>query len=104
MQVRWTRQAVDSLAIVLEFCESHSLKQRKVVQMLVFQKTELLEEFPEMGTREPTLAGMHPTIGYRFLVAGFYKIVYRVEEETVWICHVLDARADPRRLAGISPV
>ncbi len=49
-----------------------------------------LEEFPEIGVlRRDTLMGKH---GFRALFVEQYVCIYRIEDETVYIYHLTDAR------------
>ena len=49
-----------------------------------------LAQFPEIGVlRQDTLMGKH---GFRALFVEQYVCVYRIEENTVYIYHITDAR------------
>ena len=49
-----------------------------------------LEKFPEIGVlRQETLMGKH---GFRALFVEHYVCIYRIEEDTVYIYHIADAR------------
>ena len=61
-----------------------------------------LETFPEMGVlRENLLLGMH---GFRILFIDQYACVYRIEETTVFIYHLADARTNYMyHIFGVEP-
>ncbi len=60
----------------------------------IFEKAELLKTFPLAGPVHPSNARQQ----HRFLVSGYYKIIYRFENDTVYIRAVFDTRQDPDKL------
>ena len=62
----------------------------------IYERAFDLENFPEMGPREPLL--IKYSIIYRYLVQGDYKIIYSIENEEVRINRVFDTRQNPKKL------
>lgn len=62
---------------------------RRVVRRIV-ERVGLLGDFPEMGRELPETIGAG--IGYRHLVAGAWRVFYRVGEDAVWVDRVLHSR------------
>ena len=101
MRLKWTRQVGDTFIEALEYCETYSTTRRLNTEKPILARVKTLEEFPLMGPVEPFLARHEPSRDYRLVIAGYYKIVYRVADPLVWICYILDTRADPTRLLDI---
>jgi toxin ParE1/3/4 len=96
MKVSWTELAKSQLKEACQYYkEVASAKVAASIRSKVYEKTRKLSHFPEIGQKEdnPLVAA----IGYRYLISGKYKIVYRIipEEETVLIAAVFDTRQNP---------
>ena len=96
MKVIWTELAKFQLKEACQYYkEVASAKVAASIRSKVYEKTQKLSRFPEMGQKEdnPLVAA----IGYHYLVSGNYKIVYRIilEEKTVLIAALFDTRQDP---------
>jgi plasmid stabilization system protein ParE len=63
----------------------------------IFNRTSQLKDFPESGQVEVTLAERN---GSRYLVEGFYKIVYihSIEKSEVIITDIFHTSQDPFKL------
>ena len=99
MKVIWTELAKFQLKEACTYYkEIASAKVAASIRSKVFEKTRKLPRFPELGQKEtnPLVAA----IGYRYLVTGNYKIVYRIipKENIVLIAAVFDTRQDPNDL------
>jgi len=55
-----------------------------------------LEKFPRMGAVEEQLSDLG--LGHRYLVEGNYKIIYRIEEDKVYITDIFHTRQDPSKM------
>jgi addiction module RelE/StbE family toxin len=65
----------------------------------ILDAIERLAQFPEMAPLEPLLESSHQN--YRSLtVKRNYKVVYRVDGETVYISAVWDCRMSPAKQRG----
>ena len=58
--------------------------------------TLLLQPLP--GRTEPYLE--HLELGHRRLIAGHYKIIYRLIGESIYITDIFDSRQDPAKMKG----
>lgn len=56
----------------------------------ILDTIERLEEFPELGAIVPS----KKLEGYRMLVAGQYLCFYRIEQETIYILHIVHGSTD----------
>lgn len=62
---------------------------RRTVRRIV-ERAGMLGDFPEMGRELPETIGAG--MGYRHLVAGAWRVFYRVGAGTVWVDRVLHSR------------
>lgn len=67
----------------------------KVLVGRVLTATERLLSFPESGRVVPEF----PHLGYREIIVGSYRVLYRREADIVWIAAVVHGR----RLLGDEP-
>ncbi|MBS1977578.1 MAG: type II toxin-antitoxin system RelE/ParE family toxin [Bacteroidetes bacterium] len=96
MKVIWTELARSQLKEACQYYkEVVSAKVAASIRSKIYERTGKLSRHPEIGQREnnPLVAA----IGYRYLVSGNYKIVYRIisEQKTVLIAAVFDTRQNP---------
>lgn len=97
MKVVITNQAKGSLEAIVEYYgASGFLRYGKSLRLSVLKKALLLKDFPQMGQEEETLQVLG--LGHRYLVDGHYKIVYRIERETIYITDIFDTRQDPDKI------
>lgn len=68
------------------------------VRSEILDETERLKQFPRDGQEEEYLS--HLGKGHRRLVQGNYKIIYRIEGETIYVTDVFDTRRDPAKMSG----
>jgi len=90
--VRWTVPARNDLV------EAHTyLRERDPAAAVEFAKrtrdaVENLESFPRSGVRLRSL----PLRGeYRSLVLHYYRLIYRLDDEVLFIMRIRDCRQDP---------
>jgi toxin ParE1/3/4 len=99
MKLIYTEQALFSLEEALNFI-SPKVTHDKLIEIrdeiLDVADTLLLQ--PLLGQEEPFLE--HLGLGHRHLVAGHYKIIYRVVGESIYITDIFDSRQDPDRMKG----
>ncbi len=64
----------------------------------IFDKTQLLVEFPEMGTIEQNKALKGLKI--RYILEGFYKVLYQINANKgiIEIISIFDTRQDPSKM------
>ena len=59
----------------------------KLINKLI-DAIEDIERYPSIGTKEPLLASLRA--GHKFVVAGNYKVIFRVEAEIIYITDIFD--------------
>ena len=98
--VRWSPQAVDDLAEIVEFVALDSPEAARVVAGQIVAAVEQLAEFPLSG--RPYLASRDPVM--RELVRTPYVLVYQILDGAVQVVAVDRSsrkRAPPRNPAGV---
>jgi addiction module RelE/StbE family toxin len=82
--IRWTDQAVEDLRRVREYIERDSPRYGRLVAERLYEATQRLEMFPRSGRVVPEFNLDH----IREIIAGEYRIVYRVEADAVTLLTV----------------
>lgn len=97
MKLKWLKRAGMHLEAIYTYLAREN--ERAAVEMYnkLIDAADTLLIFPEAGKIEPLLRGK-PKV-YRSLVAcRHYKLVYRIEKETIKIVAVWDCRRSPDKL------
>jgi plasmid stabilization system protein ParE len=96
-KVLWTAVAVLDLKDIIEYIAADSsLNATNVLNKLKDRVAEL-DQFPDRGRVVPELAKVGLS-GWRELVVKPYRIVYRIDRDSVYILGVLDSRRDLEEL------
>lgn len=99
-KVVWTKTALDQLERVVKYIsEERGNSYAKTVGTRIIERTEQLEDFPEIGQREPLLQNKKSE--YRYLVAWSYKIIYRLSKDKITISRIFHTAQNPDRLKRI---
>lgn len=97
VEVIWLPRAIRR---VREIHSYYKLKSQKAGDKLIQdikETTGNLSQFPEIGALEPALSDV--SISYRYLlVRSIYKIIYFVENNTVYIVTVWDCRQEKNHI------
>jgi plasmid stabilization system protein ParE len=64
----------------------------------ILDAAEGLKQFPRGVQEEEYLA--HLGLGHRRLVVGHYKVIYRIEGETIYVTDIFDTRQDPSKMSS----
>lgn len=97
MKVIWSAWALQQLdEIHVWYCTRSSSTVADGIVEDIMTMTNLLEQFPYGGQVEPWLS--HLGLDHRRVVAGNYKVVYRVVGDVVRIVDVFDSRQDPWKM------
>ena len=96
----WTTEAKKDLKNIAiyykkEVSEEVASKQTKGIK----HYADLLSTNPLLGFKEPLLE--NATKEYRSLIHNNYKIVYRIEDNTIYINRIFDCRQDPDKLKNL---
>ena len=86
--VRWTHRAKVDLQEVYDFIARDSLRAADALVERIVHASERLAAFPESGRIMPEF----PTLPYREVIVGNYRVLYRIEGEAVWIAGVVHGR------------
>ncbi len=91
VEILWSDRADDDLAGIVSFIRQYSEDRAHQFVRDVFERVEMLEDFPEMGR----VSELRLEYEYRELVVGTVKIFYRLEGNQVLIVRVWDVCRDP---------
>ena len=89
--VYWTKIAQDDLIEIIEYITLDSLNTAEEIFEKIKKQTIKLENFPERGRTVPEL-DFHNISNYRELIITPWRIVYRIEEQKVYILSMIDSR------------
>lgn len=101
MKVIYTEKSIESLNETLRFLidkQDLSIEQASKIATQLLNKAGELAEEPFIGQKEKYLA--HLKKEHRRLVEGNFKIIYRVEKNTIYITDFFDTRQDPFKMKG----
>ena len=92
----FTATALNDLVDIQLFLEGISEIYADETVDKIYERVFDLENFSEMGQREPLL--INYSIVYRYLVEGDYKIIYSIEHDEIRINRIFDTRQNPQKL------
>ncbi len=84
-QIIWTEPALDNLNDIAEYVSVSHLQAAKQLVENVFSQVQRLENFPESGKVPEEIS----TLNYREVVVNPCRVFYKVEQDSVYILHVL---------------
>ncbi|WP_309029173.1 type II toxin-antitoxin system RelE/ParE family toxin [Pelagicoccus enzymogenes] len=84
-RVIWAETSLRDLESIAEYIDLDDPEAAKRVVRRAFEKTDQLESFPESGSKPRVLKGTP----YRRLISKPVLIYYRIEEDLVYIVHVV---------------
>jgi len=92
-QIIWSEPALDNLNDIAEYIAvSNPYAARQLVEN-VFSKVERLEQFPDSGRIPEEIS----TLNYREVVVNPCRVFYKVDNNSVYILHVLRQERDLRK-------
>lgn len=97
-EVIWTFPAIDDLNKIAEYIALSNLIAAKKLAKQVFDKISRLENHPESGKRPAELSNLN----YREVIVNPCRIFYKVENDKVYILHVMRQERDLRRFLLLS--
>ncbi|MEQ9287638.1 MAG: type II toxin-antitoxin system RelE/ParE family toxin [Cyclobacteriaceae bacterium] len=101
MKLVITNQSLDRLEESLEFyIEELGFPLEKIsdIKKELLDRAKSLVVYPYMGQYEPYLKKLDK--GYRRLVVGNFKIIYRIDNDTVYVTDFFDSHKDPSKMKG----
>lgn len=99
MKVVYTDQSLISLEEALNFLiETKRLEHGKIIFIkdILFDRAESLRNHPHKAQLEENL--QHLKEGHRRLIEGHFKIIYKVEGDTIYVTDFFDSRQDPVKM------
>ncbi|MBZ9728618.1 type II toxin-antitoxin system RelE/ParE family toxin [Salegentibacter sp. JZCK2] len=97
MKIIWSDFAIYNLKAIFEYYAVNANK--KVAHKLrkqILQSTDRLIKNPESGQIETYLVKFQKN--HRYILSGNYKIIYRIENDTIIINDVFDVRQNPDKI------
>jgi len=97
MKLVYTDGAIASLQECLDFLPS-DIPAEKVIEIRdrILIKADRLLENPYIGQQEPYL--MHLGLSHRRVIEDYYKIIYRVDGELIYVTDIFDTRQNPAKM------
>lgn len=97
MKIVWTERARLELTDLFMYVKDNFGSQTAIkVRNKIRTDILLLKDQPYLGKLEPLL--IHRMVSYRFLISGYYKIIYYVESDTIYISALWDCRQSPEKI------
>ena len=101
MKVIVTEESLQSLESSLLFYLDelgYSLEKVAMIKTQLLTKARSLSTHPYQGQYEPYLKRMEK--GHRRLVEGYFKIIYKIEDQVIYITDFFETRQDPAKMQG----
>ena len=92
-EVVWTEPALDDLDDIAEYIAISNLAAAKKLVINVFEKVDRLELFPESRR----IVEEVKELGYREVLVNPCRVLYKIEDDTAFILHVLRQERDLRK-------
>ncbi|MEW6622056.1 MAG: type II toxin-antitoxin system RelE/ParE family toxin [Bacillota bacterium] len=90
-QVFWTQTAQQDLKKIIEYIAADSETQARKVYFAIKQKADNLWHMPLQGRIVPELS-YYSILTYRELISPPWRIIYKTQENNVWVLAVIDGR------------
>ena len=97
MKLEWTIPAAMQLENIYHFYSQKSIEAATNIYNDIIDKADNLIKFPQIAVIEPVLAD-YAHIYRSLIVRKLFKIVYRMDNETIFIVAVFDCRQSPQKL------
>ena len=97
MNIVFSDLVLKQLESIYNYLQTKSNYAGSIIHNQILDEIERLRYFPQMAPIEPELIGF--VHAYRSLVVKkSYKIIYYIEDDTVYISALFDCRQDPQKL------
>lgn len=97
MLVVWSDFAIENLKnIYLFYSETASKDVAHKIRKQILDTSKLLKSNPEIGQIEYWINDSQ--YQYRYILSGNYKIIYRIDENEIYIMDVFDVRQHPDKI------
>jgi plasmid stabilization system protein ParE len=98
MKLIYTPEATEALKCIYEFLLLKSSRAAAVIHNEILDEIDRLLSFPEMVPVELSLENRSGLIYRSLVVRRIYKVIYRIEEQRIYIVYIWDCRQNPARL------
>jgi toxin ParE1/3/4 len=92
-QIIWTEPALDDLNNIAEYIAVSNPYAAKQLVENVFSKVQRLEQFPDSGRVPEEISNLN----YREVVVNPCRVFYKVDNDSVYILHVMRQERDLRK-------
>ena len=96
-KVKWTSNAKEDLLNIVDYIKKDSLSVARKVYGKIKEKAQSINFFPLRGRVVPELQKEGITI-YRELIIEPWRIMYKIENDTVYIMAIYDSRQNVEEL------
>ncbi len=97
MKIIWTDFAAENLKEIFDFYSATANKKvANKIKQEIFASVKLLVHYPELGQIELYLEKLNE--GYRYVLSGNYKVIYKIQDENIIISDVFDVRQNPIKM------
>ncbi|MFN3849241.1 MAG: type II toxin-antitoxin system RelE/ParE family toxin [Spirosomataceae bacterium] len=96
MRLVITEFAEKDLVEIESFLKIYSPNRAEELFDKIFDKFELITNFPQIGQEEFTIKSKSVTL--RYVIEKQYKIIYSIEPQNIVIHRVFDTRQNPKKL------
>ena len=86
--VRWTQRALGDLREINDFIARDSARAAEAMVGRIQRATDRLALFPESGRVMPEF----PKLRYREIIVANYRVLYKIESDTLWITAIVHGR------------
>jgi toxin ParE1/3/4 len=100
MKIVYTDQALISINTSFDFLALQEIPKEKIETIFdkIFNRIDALAQTPNIGQKEYLTS--HSDKVYRRIIESHFKIIYFIEQETVFITDIFDTRQDPTKMKG----
>lgn len=97
MKIIWTNFAKQELKQIHDYYKNKaSDKVAKKIVREIKSSVEILNEHQLAGQVEEYLVALN--LSHRYILSGNYKVIYRIEEDIIYITDVFDTRRNPKKM------
>ncbi|MFM7428413.1 MAG: type II toxin-antitoxin system RelE/ParE family toxin [Flammeovirgaceae bacterium] len=101
MKLVYSTYASEQLENILYFLTNEqgvSFEKAFEIRQKILDKADLLLVNPKLGQEDEYFDKL--LLQHRRLIVGTYKIIYLIEEDTIYIVDIFDTRQDPKKMKG----
>lgn len=97
MKIVWTEFAINNLKSIFNYYKLNvSTNVAQKIRNQILKSTIQLQNNPKSGQIEFYLEELNKN--HRYLISGKYKIIYRIEKNSIIINDVFDGRQNPNKM------